>query len=335
MPDDVNAQPFERVQLLLNDAQTESLHVVATFVDIRGFSNFAVRGGSFDTAYYLRSVYSTILKDRFADRDFFKLTGDGLMLIHHLPTETKEWPLVMRSIVERARALVNDFGTITSGDYAVVPPVPQFLGIGIARGNATRLVSSGITLDYTGPCLNLAARLMDKARPSGVVFSDTHSEAMLGDDLTEFKSDAVCIRGIAEEVPVTIYTTSDVVVSQRDREPLSGLRRVWSEATPVPVAEVRKYGSYPFYLERRPYSDEVAEVRVSYDEYRDGEVDGNYFFDEAGELEESPSGWLVRLELETTKKMIASTPERSTLLGGIFHFTNTVKFQAFIRPADE
>jgi hypothetical protein len=59
--------------------------VVAILLDIRGFSNFAERGGSFDTAYYLRSIYTTILRGRFPDRDFFKPTGDGMMLIHHLP----------------------------------------------------------------------------------------------------------------------------------------------------------------------------------------------------------------------------------------------------------
>jgi len=335
MPDNLNAQPFERVQLLLPEARTESLHVAATFADIRGFSAFAVRGSSFDAAYYLRAVYSAILKDRFSDRDYFKLTGDGLMLIHHLPTSTEDWPRVMRSLVERARVLVNDFGQITAHDYAVVPPVPQCLGIGIARGHATRLVSGGITLDYTGPCLNLAARLMDKARPSGVVISDTHCEAMFGDELSELTADAVCIRGISDEVPITIFATRDVVIQQRDREPLTGLRRIWSGSEEVSVADARKYDSYPFYLERQPQSDEVAEVRVAYDEYKNGEVDGNYFFEEGGKLEEGPDGWLIRLNLGQTQQRISSSPEQSFALGGFLHFTNKVTFRAYIRPADE
>ena len=50
--------------------------------------------------------------------------------------------------------------------------------IGISRGTVCRLVSKGKTLDYSGRVVNLASRLMDDARPSGVVF-----DASVGIDL--------------------------------------------------------------------------------------------------------------------------------------------------------
>ena len=79
------------------------------------------------------------------------------------------------SLIQSARSwigafLVEAFGQITANDFMINFPVPQRLGVGVARGTATRLASGGQVLDYTGRCLNLAARLMDKARPYGVVF---------------------------------------------------------------------------------------------------------------------------------------------------------------------
>jgi class 3 adenylate cyclase len=161
----------DQLQLLLSDAHAESCHIVATFLDIRGFSAYAEGGDSFDAAFYLRSIYLAVLGRFFSDRDFFKPTGDGLLLVHELPSTSAKWPEKVTSILSRSVELVRSFADLAQGDLAVPPKVPDLLGIGVALGPATRLISGTQILDYTGRCLNLAARLMDKARPSGVVFS--------------------------------------------------------------------------------------------------------------------------------------------------------------------
>src|SRR5215472_17026614 len=79
-------QLHERLRDLLSSAKAETSQVVATFLDIRSFSTFSERGESFDSATYLSSAYSRILSDYFPAVDFFKPTGDGLMLIHQLPS---------------------------------------------------------------------------------------------------------------------------------------------------------------------------------------------------------------------------------------------------------
>ena len=177
--DDGSRQLHEQLRGLLPSAHAESCQVVAMFLDIRGFSSFAAKGESFDSALYLRSVYTAILTSYFPDVDFFKPTGDGLFLVHELPSEAPKVPAVVSSVLARCVSLVDAFGLITAEDYMVNFPVPQLLGVGVARGSVTRLVSGTRVLDYTGRCLNLAARLMDKARPFGVVFSDIHAPQLM------------------------------------------------------------------------------------------------------------------------------------------------------------
>lgn len=51
-------QLHERLRSLLPSAESVSCRVIATFLDIRDFSTFSEKGESFDTASYLRAVYS-------------------------------------------------------------------------------------------------------------------------------------------------------------------------------------------------------------------------------------------------------------------------------------
>lgn len=226
----IEQQLHERLRELLESARAESCQVVATFLDIRGFSTFSAQGESFDSALYLRSVFTTILCSHFDDTAFFKPTGDGLLLIHELPPNAGAVPGIVSSILARAVTLVGAFGQITADDYMINFPVPKKLGVGIARGSATRLISDGGVLDYTGRCLNLAARLMDKARPSGVVFADAHAKQLMAQEVAMlFTNDEVCIRGIAEHDPVPILITTGVEIARSDREPIPEASHIWGD----------------------------------------------------------------------------------------------------------
>jgi class 3 adenylate cyclase len=152
---------------LLHRAKGESHLVIVVFLDVRGFS--AWMSESSEAALFLRSAYTRILDEYFPTAAFFKPTGDGLMII--LDYDDDNLQDVVQGAVQASIRLVDEFPDITSGDPMVNFETPGELGIGIARGAATSLISEGKYLDYSGRPLNLAARLMDLARPSGVVFS--------------------------------------------------------------------------------------------------------------------------------------------------------------------
>lgn len=82
-------QLHQRLLELLPSAHAESCQIVATFLDIRGFSTFSAAGESFDTALYLRSVFTSVPSRCFADADFFKPTGDGLLLVYELTDDAE------------------------------------------------------------------------------------------------------------------------------------------------------------------------------------------------------------------------------------------------------
>jgi len=56
--------------------------VVVLFLDVRGFSSFAGSAESVEAALFLKKMYLRVLTDYFVDPDFFKPTGDGLMLVY-------------------------------------------------------------------------------------------------------------------------------------------------------------------------------------------------------------------------------------------------------------
>jgi hypothetical protein len=145
-----------------------------------------------------------ILDDYFADASFFKPTGDGLLILLEYNSETLE-EVVGRAVAQSVK-LVEDFATLTDGNAMINFDVPQDLGIGLARGGATALVADGKVLDYSGRPLNLASRLMDLARPSGVVFDDNFGGQLLGSDLAaRFKPEEAYVKGLAESEPMTVY----------------------------------------------------------------------------------------------------------------------------------
>jgi len=333
-------QLHERLREMLGTARAESCQVVATFLDIRGFSTFSAQGESFDSALYLRSVYTTILSSHFDDATFFKPTGDGLLLIHQLPVDPQAVPQIVSSILARAVALVGAFGQMTADDYMINFPVPQKLGVGIARGSATRLVSEGGVLDYTGRCLNLAARLMDKARPFGVVFADTHAKQLMTPEVAMlFTSDEVCVRGISEREPLPIFITRGVEIAASDREPIPEASHTWGGERTLSVAEVRDSSSHAFYLPRSPRSFERVGVHVEYPLFdKNGRrKDTVSWFEVYGKYVEQPGGPLVRIDFKVVKDRIKQLPVTTTskILGLTHTKTTYVTFTPYCEPIDD
>jgi len=314
----------ERFHELLGSAHAETCQAVATVVDIRGFSTFTAHGESFDTALYLRSVFSTILSEYFPDATFFKSTGDGLLLIHELSSVPQRVPEVVSSILSRSLSLVAAFGQLTANNYMINFPVPQKLGVGVARGSVTRLMSDSGVLDYTGRCLNLAARLMDKARPAGVVFADQHAKQLMDTELARhFSDDQVCIRGISEQEPLAIVISKDVEIAASDREPIPEADHVWGVETTLALREIRSSSSYAFYLPRPPRSSERVGVHVEYPLFdNEGRPKTSVsWLSVPGTYLERPNGPMVRIDLKRVKEHVKDLPVSTT--GKVLGFSVT------------
>jgi class 3 adenylate cyclase len=239
----------------LRTARGESCHVLVAFMDVRGFSSFARVAESTDSALFLRAMYTKVLDNYFKGFTFFKPTGDGLMIVREVSEDVKSVTDGFHEWTCQARILVSDFPTLTAEDILINVQVPERVGIGIARGSATRLTSDdGETLDYSGRCLNLAARLMDLARPEGVVVHDRHANALLGEELaSEMTNLDVYVKGVSELDPVNIYFDSDrVIIPDGNKRPLSP-EPLFDEPEQIHARELfGKTGSYLVSMSHKP-----------------------------------------------------------------------------------
>jgi class 3 adenylate cyclase len=159
---------------LLPKATGVSEFVIALNVDIRGFSSFAKLAESSEAALFLKKVYLKLITEYFEDASFFKPTGDGLLIVQAF--EEEELQQMVTGMVTKCLSVVTAFPHLLDGDPMINFDVPRKIGIGLTRGAATRLVSNDKILDYSGRPLNLASRLMDLARPSGIVMDKAFAQ---------------------------------------------------------------------------------------------------------------------------------------------------------------
>jgi class 3 adenylate cyclase len=200
----------ERFLSLLGAAQGQSEFVVVAVVDIRGFSDFSRRHESPNIAMFIKRFYVRLLEEYFSSATFVKPTGDGLLLI--FPYDEVSLPSVCETVTTACFRCLQDFPSICKDDPMINFDVPKSVGFGIARGTACRLFSGDQVIDYSGHLLNLASRLNDLARPSGIVIDGNFGEALVSEAHRELLSARqVYIRGIAEEVPLKVLVQTDVV----------------------------------------------------------------------------------------------------------------------------
>lgn len=250
---------------LLHGAKGESGFVLAQFLDVRGFSSFARMAESSEAAVFLRGFYTQVLDDYYPNATFFKPTGDGLLIIHEVTDENLHE--IVPSVVSTAIKLVSDFPTIADDDPMINFPVPNHIGCGIARGAATRLVSGKKTLDYSGRPLNLAARLMDLARPTGVVIDDGVGVELIPQELmAAFTTEAVYLRGVAEEDPISVHYTSDQTeLSAAVRHPIKATNWHYDTARKTKFSDIKARGPrFLHTLAKKPSDVHRIKLNVSF-----------------------------------------------------------------------
>ena len=253
---------------LLHSAEGESQHVLVTFLDIRGFSSFARIAESSDSAEFLKSAYLKILDDYFPEADFFKPTGDGLLILRRY--ERESLTDTVRGAVETSVRLVDDFPDITADDPMVNFEVPGELGIGLARGAATAITSGDKTLDYTGRPLNLAARLMDLARPEGVVFDGTLGVDLLTPSIQEqFSKESVYIKGIAEDDPITVfYLKGRTNIPDFNKAPMNRLTQFTEAKEITTLKDLEERANYLHPLTHEPAKRDEIIAHIRYPDVR-------------------------------------------------------------------
>lgn len=231
--------------------------VVVIFLDVRRFTTFAGMVDSINGALFLRSIYTRILERYFPDVTFFKLTGDGMMIIRKYTPDTLTE--IVNDSIRQSIALVEGFAELTNGDAMINFGVPENLGIGIARASATCLSSGRLILDYSGRPLNLAARLMDLARPSGVVFgSDSIGLSIIEPDLVaQFSTDSVYLRGIAESESLPIhYLTSRTKIDASSHLPINKFK---TKRTPIEMLTTKSISERSRFFHQLPEKPDVLD----------------------------------------------------------------------------
>lgn len=188
---------------LLQKATGESQHVVAVNIDIRGFSAFCERIESANVVVFIREIYRKLIDGYFPNAPFVKSTGDGLLIV--IPYQKETLKEITTNTLEACIRAHDEFASFCAGEEMINFKVPQKIGIGLSRGAVSRIVANGSTLDYSGRVLNLASRLMNLARPSGVIFDIGFLRVLPPQIKATFSTAKVWLWGIAERDPIEIY----------------------------------------------------------------------------------------------------------------------------------
>lgn len=162
-------------------------------------------------------------------------------------------------------SILSDFPHFCDDDSMITSKVPHQIGIGVARGSACRLTSGDQTLDYCGRILNLAARLMDVARPAGLVIDAEFGVKLLPRGRRrEFAGDRVYLRGVAQSVPRPIFYTKSIGtrIPVTAKKPISKVswKKVEEEYTLQKIKEID--GPMMFELRSEPRSKKEIVVQA-------------------------------------------------------------------------
>lgn len=255
----------------LDEATGVSESVIVVLIDVREFSAFSMGCDSVDAAMFLKRAYMKFIDLYFPFASFYKSTGDGLLLI--VPIGGKKLKEISQEVVASCIKCHSEFGNICDDDPMINFKVPNKIGIGITRGTACCLVSGEKIIDYSGRWLNLASRLMDLARPSGIVIDGGFNIGLLTEEQQAIfkEDDNIYLRGIAESEPIKIYYTPEfTVISKYNKQPIAAKRWIHKEDV-KPFRDFLKLGSFLYKLESEPLSPDDITVTVEYPPVRKGE----------------------------------------------------------------
>jgi len=214
-----------KVKKLLKSATGSSEFVISVNLDIRGFYSFNQNVESPDAAMFIKKVYMRLIDDYFSNAAFFKTTGDGLLVI--ITYTEKNLQKVAQNTIDSCFRALKDFSSFFMDDPMINFETPGQIGIGLSRGTAYCLSTNNEILDYLGKPLNLSTRLMELAKPSGIIFDAGFGIELLSDEqINEFAKDSVYVKGMVEGKPIDIYYTKKLTrIPPFNKQPLE--RPIW------------------------------------------------------------------------------------------------------------
>ena len=258
---------------LLKNAKGKSEHVIAINLDIRQFTPFCKTVESVDVATYITYVYTKIITQYFPNASFYKPSGDGLIII--IPHTKKNLDKLVNTTIDSCLQLLDEFGTLCDDNPMINYPVPDKVGIGISRGSICCIMSEdNKIIDYSGKLLNLTTRLMDVARPSGIVFDFEFGKNVLKNELKDnFSEEEIYIRGISENKPINVcYTNKHTMISDFNKNPLK--EPIWD--TIIQKHDFGYYkkviGKWNIQLNKKPINIDRIYIRISHNKIENGEI---------------------------------------------------------------
>lgn len=210
---------YSELRKILENAKGKPEHIIAIVLDIRGFTPFCQTLDSYDVANFIKRVYIKVIDEYFPSATFCKPTGDGLLVVISCKEDLKK---VVVNTIDASLSLITNFKELCKGDPMINFKTPDKIGIGMSRGSACCLSSDGTVIDYSGKVVNLASRLNDIARPSGIIFDSSLGLHFLPKKKRDlFLEEPVYLRGIAETEPVSVYYLRGyTIISDSNKKPL-------------------------------------------------------------------------------------------------------------------
>jgi len=269
---------YSEFRNLLDYATGKPEHVIAVNVDIRGFSSFCRKVDSTNVGLFIVEVYEDLIDECFPNAPFLKPTGDGLLIvIPYAKTNLRE---VATDTMNACLKALNDFPSFCADNPMINFDVPQKIGIGLSRGAVCRLISENKTLDYSGTVLNLASRLMNLARPSGIVFDADFNITLFPEEIRKiFTKQNVWLPGIAESEPIEIFYSKEygtrILSMYRKRLDIRNWRTV--NYKPKKLKQIKLNKTYLLTLPSEPIDPNQISVKVYYPESITKETGATFF----------------------------------------------------------
>lgn len=259
---------------------------------------------------YIKTVYLKILNEYFQNASYYKPTGDGLIII--IPFNSSNLRERANSTVESCLNLLESFSSLCAEEPMVYFPTPNEIGIGIARGSACCIINleEDKVLDYSGRVLNLASRLMDMARPSGIVIDAGFRITLLDDDYQDFfANEKVYVRGIATSKPITVYyTKKGTSIPKEYKNP--PIESKWETVVrKITYGNLKKMmGWWVVPLDSKPVDYNRVFMRLSFDhpDVEENEI-AYYFYSDKNELRIRHLGDTVDASLEVEEILSCCT----------------------------
>jgi class 3 adenylate cyclase len=299
----------------LDDAVGTSEFVLALNIDIRGFTDWSLQVDSAQTVLYIKKIYARLIDDFFKEASFVKPTGDGLLVVKAFKeSEVKETAV---KAVKDSIQIVETFHALCEGDEMINFPVPKDVGIGIARGTASKLASRDRTLDYSGRVLNLASRLMDLARPRGVVLDESFGLNLLPKEISDqFHEDTAILKGISPRELVPLHCWPDEVkIPEWNKIPVGEERWEHREFThTLKRLEDFSFTHYRTELSPPPLPDTPVECEVAFPEVTPSghKGSGQRFYKVPLRIQEARGAKFAEFELKALIDRLKSKGVKST-----------------------